>query len=246
MSAHIGYAAMLERFPPAEAVALAALAESHGFTGRHGHRPLPAVGARAGRILLRVERARGDRRAHDRRPRPGRDDPVVPDASRRRRPGERDARRSLPGPALARHRLGRGAQRAHRGRVLARGARAHQSHVRGGRRDQAALRGLARGPRRASLGPALQARVDEALDDAGCRSADLRRGIRARDRSPRGAHRRRVHHHRCADRPARAAAHALRGGRPRSRAQSGDHAEGAATPPLVGADRRGGDAQRAA
>ena len=33
MSAHIGYAAMLERFPPAEAVALAALAESHGFTG---------------------------------------------------------------------------------------------------------------------------------------------------------------------------------------------------------------------
>jgi coenzyme F420-dependent glucose-6-phosphate dehydrogenase len=33
VSAHIGYAAMLERFPPAEAVALAALAESHGFTG---------------------------------------------------------------------------------------------------------------------------------------------------------------------------------------------------------------------
>lgn len=33
MSAHIGYAAMLERFPPAEAVELAALAESHGFTG---------------------------------------------------------------------------------------------------------------------------------------------------------------------------------------------------------------------
>lgn len=33
MSAHIGYAAMLERFPPAEAVALAALAESHGFRG---------------------------------------------------------------------------------------------------------------------------------------------------------------------------------------------------------------------
>ena len=33
MSAHIGYAAMLERFPPAEAVALAALAEQHGFTG---------------------------------------------------------------------------------------------------------------------------------------------------------------------------------------------------------------------
>ena len=31
--AHIGYAAMLERFPPAGAVALAALAESHGFTG---------------------------------------------------------------------------------------------------------------------------------------------------------------------------------------------------------------------
>ncbi len=33
MSAHIGYAAMLERFPPTEAVALAALAESHGFRG---------------------------------------------------------------------------------------------------------------------------------------------------------------------------------------------------------------------
>jgi coenzyme F420-dependent glucose-6-phosphate dehydrogenase len=33
VSAHIGYAAMLERFPPAEAVALAELAESHGFTG---------------------------------------------------------------------------------------------------------------------------------------------------------------------------------------------------------------------
>ena len=33
MPAHIGYAAMLERFPPAEAVALSALAESHGFTG---------------------------------------------------------------------------------------------------------------------------------------------------------------------------------------------------------------------
>ena len=33
MSAHIGYAAMLERFPPAEAVTLAALAESHGFRG---------------------------------------------------------------------------------------------------------------------------------------------------------------------------------------------------------------------
>ena len=33
VSAHIGYAAMLERFPPSEAVALAALAESHGFRG---------------------------------------------------------------------------------------------------------------------------------------------------------------------------------------------------------------------
>ncbi|MDQ0577009.1 TIGR03557 family F420-dependent LLM class oxidoreductase [Agromyces albus] len=33
MPVHIGYAAMLERFPPAEAVTLAALAESHGFTG---------------------------------------------------------------------------------------------------------------------------------------------------------------------------------------------------------------------
>ncbi|WP_350348602.1 TIGR03557 family F420-dependent LLM class oxidoreductase [Agromyces sp. G08B096] len=33
MPAHIGYAAMLERFPPAEAVELAALAERHGFTG---------------------------------------------------------------------------------------------------------------------------------------------------------------------------------------------------------------------
>ncbi|MFF2272846.1 TIGR03557 family F420-dependent LLM class oxidoreductase [Agromyces sp. NPDC058136] len=33
MSVHIGYAAMLEQFPPAEAVALAALAERHGFTG---------------------------------------------------------------------------------------------------------------------------------------------------------------------------------------------------------------------
>ena len=31
--AHIGYAAMLERFPPAEAVDLAAFAESNGFTG---------------------------------------------------------------------------------------------------------------------------------------------------------------------------------------------------------------------
>ena len=48
MSAHIGYAAMLERFPPAEAVALAALAESHGFRGvmatalfQHG---VPALG----------------------------------------------------------------------------------------------------------------------------------------------------------------------------------------------------------
>ncbi|WP_269747998.1 TIGR03557 family F420-dependent LLM class oxidoreductase [Agromyces laixinhei] len=33
MSVHIGYAAMLEQFPPTEAVALAALAEQHGFTG---------------------------------------------------------------------------------------------------------------------------------------------------------------------------------------------------------------------
>jgi G6PDH family F420-dependent oxidoreductase len=33
MPAHIGYAAMLERFPPAEAVALAELSERHGFTG---------------------------------------------------------------------------------------------------------------------------------------------------------------------------------------------------------------------
>ncbi|WP_257737030.1 TIGR03557 family F420-dependent LLM class oxidoreductase [Agromyces aureus] len=33
MSVHIGYAAMLEQFPPAEAVALAAFAEQHGFTG---------------------------------------------------------------------------------------------------------------------------------------------------------------------------------------------------------------------
>ncbi len=33
MPAHIGYAAMLERFPPAEAVDLAALAEANGFTG---------------------------------------------------------------------------------------------------------------------------------------------------------------------------------------------------------------------
>jgi coenzyme F420-dependent glucose-6-phosphate dehydrogenase len=33
MPAQIGYAAMLERFPPAEAVELAALAEQHGFTG---------------------------------------------------------------------------------------------------------------------------------------------------------------------------------------------------------------------
>ncbi|WP_127794833.1 TIGR03557 family F420-dependent LLM class oxidoreductase [Agromyces sp. LHK192] len=33
MPAHIGYAAMLERFPPAEAVELSALAEANGFTG---------------------------------------------------------------------------------------------------------------------------------------------------------------------------------------------------------------------
>jgi len=33
MPLHIGYAAMLERFPPAEAVELAALAERHGFSG---------------------------------------------------------------------------------------------------------------------------------------------------------------------------------------------------------------------
>ncbi|BDZ64419.1 LLM class F420-dependent oxidoreductase [Agromyces mangrovi Wang et al. 2018] len=33
MSVHIGYAAMLERFAPSEAVELAALAESHGFRG---------------------------------------------------------------------------------------------------------------------------------------------------------------------------------------------------------------------
>lgn len=33
MAAHIGYAAMLERFPPGEAVELAALAERHGFSG---------------------------------------------------------------------------------------------------------------------------------------------------------------------------------------------------------------------
>jgi coenzyme F420-dependent glucose-6-phosphate dehydrogenase len=32
-SPHIGYAVMLERFPPADAVALAALAERHGFRG---------------------------------------------------------------------------------------------------------------------------------------------------------------------------------------------------------------------
>src|SRR5690606_5808465 len=32
-AAHIGYAAMLAQFPPAEAVALAEYAEQHGFTG---------------------------------------------------------------------------------------------------------------------------------------------------------------------------------------------------------------------
>lgn len=48
MPAHIGFAAMLERFPPAEAVELAALAERHGFTGTmasdHFQPWLPAQG----------------------------------------------------------------------------------------------------------------------------------------------------------------------------------------------------------
>ncbi|UOE43184.1 TIGR03557 family F420-dependent LLM class oxidoreductase [Agromyces larvae] len=48
MPAHIGYAAMLERFPPAEAVELAALAERHGFAGTmasdHFQPWLPAQG----------------------------------------------------------------------------------------------------------------------------------------------------------------------------------------------------------
>ena len=114
MPVHIGYAAMLERFPPAEAVLARRARRVARVHGRDGHRPLPAVDARAGRVVVRVERARRDRRTHDGRPRPGRDDADVPDASGRRRPGQRDARRPVPGPALARHRLGRGAQRARR------------------------------------------------------------------------------------------------------------------------------------
>ncbi|GAA1795279.1 TIGR03557 family F420-dependent LLM class oxidoreductase [Agromyces lapidis] len=64
---HIGYAAMLEQFPPAEAVALAALAEQHGFTGTmatdHFQPWTPSLGqaAHVWSVLgALAERTRGD------------------------------------------------------------------------------------------------------------------------------------------------------------------------------------------
>ncbi|MBT2497507.1 TIGR03557 family F420-dependent LLM class oxidoreductase [Agromyces sp. ISL-38] len=67
MPVHIGYAAMLERFPPAEAVALAALAESHGFTGvmasDHFQPWLPAQGQSS--FVWSVLAAMGERTAGD-------------------------------------------------------------------------------------------------------------------------------------------------------------------------------------
>ncbi len=67
MPAHIGYAAMLERFPPSEAVALAALAESHGFTGTmatdHFQPWVPAQGESS--FVWSVLAAIGERTAGD-------------------------------------------------------------------------------------------------------------------------------------------------------------------------------------
>ena len=65
----IGYAAMLEQFHPTEAVALAAYAESKGFSGvmaaDHFQPWVPAQG----QSVVRLERARRGGRAHHGGPR---------------------------------------------------------------------------------------------------------------------------------------------------------------------------------
>ena len=106
---------------------------SSRLPGRHGRRPLPAVGPPAGPGGLRLERPDRHRRADDRRHRAGRHLPVLPDAPGDRGPGVGDAGRDVPRPALARPRLRRGAQRARRGRLLARDAGADRPDVRGDR-----------------------------------------------------------------------------------------------------------------
>ena len=80
---------MLEQFGPQEVVGYCVARRAGRLHGRHGRRPLPAVGPPAGQGRVRLERADRDRRADDRRRRPGRHLPELPDAPGDRRPGRR-------------------------------------------------------------------------------------------------------------------------------------------------------------
>ena len=101
----IGYAAMLEQFAPAEAVALSAYAEEHGFSGvmaaDHFQPWVPAQGESS--FVWSVLAAVGERTKGDFGP--GVTAPDVPLASGDGRAGIRHARLDVPGPALARPRL---------------------------------------------------------------------------------------------------------------------------------------------
>ena len=97
---------MLEQFGPQEVVGYSAQAEAARLQRRHGRRPLPAVGPPAGPRRVRLERADRDRRAHQGRRRPGRHLPVASGCTRRssprRRRRSRRCTRAATGSASAR------------------------------------------------------------------------------------------------------------------------------------------------
>ena len=182
--------------------------------GRHGRRPLPAVGPGAGSVGVRLERARCPRGAHAGRHRARRDCPDVPLAPGNGGAGVSDPRGHVPGSALARDRLRGGAQRARRRPVLARGAGAHQPHVRGGRAHQEAVPRLDRRSGRQARWYVLQVGVHPAVDHAGGGTRGADRDSRSRHGQARRARRRRAHHGRRAAREDRRAVPAVRRGRP--------------------------------
>ena len=146
----VGYAAALEQFHPTEIVRLAELAEGHGFSGvmaaDHFQPWVPAAGAER----VRLERARGARRAHHR----ATSGPGVTAPTFRWHPAMvAQASATLAAMYPGRHWLGLGSGEALNEHIVAgywpEARRADQPHVRGDR-DHHASSSTPRSPARTS------------------------------------------------------------------------------------------------
>ena len=244
MSAHIGYAAMLERFPPAEAVALAALAESHGFRGvmatDHFQPWVPAQGESS--FVWSVLAAIGERTTGDL-------GPGVTTPTFRMHPAVvAQASATLGALYPGRHWLGIGSGEALNEHVV--GQYWPEAPERINRMFEAVdvIRRLFAGSIAGRDVRHCRTRTSSSSRPGSGRCPTVAPEILVAASGPVTARRagRSVDGFITTggpDRPARAAAAAVRRGRPRGGPQRGDHAEGAAAAPLVGADRRAGDAR---